>query len=161
MWIHSNRNWNLAKNFALNHIFILSSLVKAQEKAQTIHQKELFQLIQSGYQHQQHLMWKTFIYRRFLFTEVSFPHLHPQENRNIEEAARCLVEHILTNEESSAMERERDSIVLSGDTNATKNHFNCSLCEKYWGLQRWAHHRSEEELLFGSLIWTELQITHK
>ncbi|XP_013877717.1 ras-related protein Rab-38 [Austrofundulus limnaeus] len=54
-----------------------------------------------------------------------------KENTNIEEAARCLVEHILTNEESSAMERERDSVVLSGDTNTTKAHFNCSLCEKY------------------------------
>ncbi|XP_037543244.1 ras-related protein Rab-38 [Nematolebias whitei] len=54
-----------------------------------------------------------------------------KENRNIEEAARCLVEHILTNEESSVTERESASIDLSGDASSSKRHFNCSVCEKY------------------------------
>ncbi|XP_024921630.1 ras-related protein Rab-38 [Cynoglossus semilaevis] len=53
-----------------------------------------------------------------------------KENTNIEEAVRCLVEHILNNEESTVMEREPGSISLSGYTSTTKDHLNCSSCVK-------------------------------
>ncbi|KAG7515868.1 ras-related protein Rab-32-like [Solea senegalensis] len=53
-----------------------------------------------------------------------------KENTNIEEAARCLVEHILNNEESSVTERDPGSLVLSGFTNSTSDHLNCSSCVK-------------------------------
>ncbi|XP_061607184.1 ras-related protein Rab-32 [Phyllopteryx taeniolatus] len=53
-----------------------------------------------------------------------------KENSNIEEAAQCLVEHILSNEESPPMEREPATLVLSGYANATKEHHGCSSCPK-------------------------------
>lgn len=55
-----------------------------------------------------------------------------QENTNIEEAVRCLVEHILNNEESPLVERDPSTLVLSGYTNTTRDHFNCSSCVKWW-----------------------------
>lgn len=56
-----------------------------------------------------------------------------QENTNIEEAARCLVEHILNNEESPMIERDPSTLVLSGYTNTAKDHLNssCSSCLKW------------------------------
>lgn len=51
-----------------------------------------------------------------------------QENTNIEEAARCLIGHILNNEEVT--ERDAGSLVLSGYTNPTKDHLNCLSCAK-------------------------------
>uniref|UniRef100_A0A3Q2YKR8 Ras-related protein Rab n=1 Tax=Hippocampus comes TaxID=109280 RepID=A0A3Q2YKR8_HIPCM len=48
-----------------------------------------------------------------------------KENSNIEEAAHCLVEHILSNEESHPTEREPAALVLSGYANATKEHLGC------------------------------------
>ncbi|XP_044077878.1 ras-related protein Rab-38 isoform X2 [Siniperca chuatsi] len=54
-----------------------------------------------------------------------------KENANIEEAARCLVEHILNNEERPMIERDPSSLVLSGYTNTTKDHLNCSSCVKW------------------------------
>uniref|UniRef100_A0A3Q2QZR3 RAB38c, member of RAS oncogene family n=1 Tax=Fundulus heteroclitus TaxID=8078 RepID=A0A3Q2QZR3_FUNHE len=53
-----------------------------------------------------------------------------KENTNIEEAAHCLVEHILNNEESAVTEREPTSILLSGYTSTTSSHFKCSSCLK-------------------------------
>ncbi|XP_017276764.1 ras-related protein Rab-32 [Kryptolebias marmoratus] len=52
-----------------------------------------------------------------------------KENTNIEEAARCLVEHILTSGGSSLTEREPGSVVLSGDASATRSRFSCAPCE--------------------------------
>lgn len=54
--------------------------------------------------------------------------LLPQENTDIEEATRCLVEHILNNEEVT--ERDPGSLVLSGYTNTTKDHLSCLSCAK-------------------------------
>uniref|UniRef100_A0A7N6BLF7 Ras-related protein Rab n=1 Tax=Anabas testudineus TaxID=64144 RepID=A0A7N6BLF7_ANATE len=51
-----------------------------------------------------------------------------KENTNIEEAARCLIGHILNNEEVT--ERDAGSLVLSGYTNPTKDHLNCLSCAK-------------------------------
>ncbi|XP_049597971.1 ras-related protein Rab-38 [Syngnathus scovelli] len=53
-----------------------------------------------------------------------------KENSNIEEAAHCLVEHILDNEESPPTEREPATLLLSGYANATKEHLSCSSCPK-------------------------------
>ncbi|XP_035998805.1 ras-related protein Rab-38 isoform X2 [Fundulus heteroclitus] len=53
-----------------------------------------------------------------------------KENTHIEEAAHCLVEHILNNEESAVTEREPNSILLSGYTSTTSSHFKCSSCLK-------------------------------
>lgn len=79
-----------------------------------------------------------------------------QENTNIEEATRCLVQHILNNEETPVIERDPGSLVLSGYTNTAKEHLNCSSCVKWWLLtihrqpgseQQWGHgHRDK----FGS-----------
>lgn len=54
-----------------------------------------------------------------------------QENTNIEEAARCLVEHILRNEESLVTEREPGSLILSGCATTSKQHLGCSSCSKW------------------------------
>ncbi|XP_037323523.2 ras-related protein Rab-38 [Pungitius pungitius] len=53
-----------------------------------------------------------------------------KENAKIEEAAHCLVQHILHNEESLVVEREPSSLVLSAYTNTTKDHLHCSACTK-------------------------------
>lgn len=55
-----------------------------------------------------------------------------KENTNIEEAAHCLVEHILNNEESPALEREPTSLILSGYSHSPRDHFNftCPSCPK-------------------------------
>ncbi|MEQ2303295.1 hypothetical protein AMECASPLE_015284 [Ameca splendens] len=53
-----------------------------------------------------------------------------KENTNIKEAAWCLVEHILNNEESLMTEPEPNSILLSGCTSTTSSNFNCSSCLK-------------------------------
>lgn len=50
-----------------------------------------------------------------------------QENTNIDEAARCLVEHIMNNEESSVSEREPTSILLSGYASTARSPLNCVL----------------------------------
>lgn len=55
----------------------------------------------------------------------------PQENTNIEDAAHCLVEHILNNEDSPFLEREPTSLVLSGYNGTTREPFNCSSCPKW------------------------------
>ncbi|KAG8008072.1 Ras-related protein Rab-38 [Nibea albiflora] len=54
-----------------------------------------------------------------------------KENTNIEEAASCLVEHILNNEDSPVIERDPSTLVLSGYTSSTKDHLNCSSCLKW------------------------------
>uniref|UniRef100_A0A3P9AX19 Ras-related protein Rab n=1 Tax=Maylandia zebra TaxID=106582 RepID=A0A3P9AX19_9CICH len=54
-----------------------------------------------------------------------------KENTNIEEAARCLVEHILRNEESLVTEREPGSLILSGCATTSKQHLGCSSCSKW------------------------------
>lgn len=54
-----------------------------------------------------------------------------QENTNIEEAARCLVEHILRNEESLVTEREPGSLILSGCATTSQQHLGCSSCSKW------------------------------
>ncbi|XP_047463347.1 ras-related protein Rab-32 isoform X2 [Mugil cephalus] len=53
------------------------------------------------------------------------------KNSNIEEAARCLVENILTNEETPTAEREAGSLVLSGCTSATRTGLVCSSCTRW------------------------------
>lgn len=55
-----------------------------------------------------------------------------KENTNIDEAAHCLVEHILNNEESPGLEREPTSLVLSGYSHSHRDHFNmtCPSCPK-------------------------------
>ncbi|XP_054907274.1 ras-related protein Rab-38-like [Poeciliopsis prolifica] len=53
-----------------------------------------------------------------------------KENTNIEEAARCLVEHIMNNEEISVTEREPTSILLSGYASTARSPLNCSSCLK-------------------------------
>ncbi|XP_032433186.1 ras-related protein Rab-38 [Xiphophorus hellerii] len=53
-----------------------------------------------------------------------------KENTNIDEAARCLVEHIMNNEESSVSEREPTSILLSGYASTARSPLNCSSCLK-------------------------------
>ncbi|XP_077448321.1 ras-related protein Rab-32 [Stigmatopora argus] len=53
-----------------------------------------------------------------------------KENSNIEEAAHCLVQNVLSNEESTPVEREPTTLVLSGYANATKKHLGCSSCPK-------------------------------
>lgn len=54
-----------------------------------------------------------------------------KENTNIEDAAHCLVEHILNNEDSPFLEREPTSLVLSGYNGTTREPFNCSSCPKW------------------------------
>ncbi|XP_072301824.1 ras-related protein Rab-32 [Eucyclogobius newberryi] len=56
-----------------------------------------------------------------------------KENTNIEEAANCLVEHILSNEESPGLEREPTSLMLSGYSHGNRDHFNlnCPSCPKW------------------------------
>ncbi|XP_043996152.1 ras-related protein Rab-38 isoform X2 [Gambusia affinis] len=53
-----------------------------------------------------------------------------KDNTNIDEAAHCLVEHIMNNEESSVSEQEPTSILLSGYTSTTRSPLNCSSCLK-------------------------------
>ncbi|CAG5872247.1 ras-related protein Rab-38 [Menidia menidia] len=53
-----------------------------------------------------------------------------KDNTNIEEAARCLVEHILLNEESPLIEHEPGSLILSGYSTSSKNHLKCLSCVK-------------------------------
>ncbi|XP_061660266.1 ras-related protein Rab-38 [Syngnathoides biaculeatus] len=53
-----------------------------------------------------------------------------KENSNIEEAAHCLVEHIVSNEETHPMEREPPTLVLSAYPTATKEQLSCSSCPK-------------------------------
>ncbi|XP_015229399.1 PREDICTED: ras-related protein Rab-38-like [Cyprinodon variegatus] len=53
-----------------------------------------------------------------------------KENTNIEEAVRCLVEHILNNEEYLVTEREPNSIPLSEYASSTSRDLNCSSCLK-------------------------------
>lgn len=65
-----------------------------------------------------------------LFT-VASPCFALQENTNIEEAARCLVEHILSNEENPLIERDPSSLVLSGYSNTRKDQLSCSSCLKW------------------------------
>ncbi|KAJ0003969.1 hypothetical protein NQD34_010183 [Periophthalmus magnuspinnatus] len=56
-----------------------------------------------------------------------------KENTNIEEAANCLVEHIMTNEENPGLEREPTSLVLSGYSHSHRDHLNinCPSCPKW------------------------------
>lgn len=65
-----------------------------------------------------------------LFT-VASPCFVPQENTNIEEAVRCLVEHILRNEENPLIERDPGALVLSGYGNTRKDQLSCSSCFKW------------------------------
>ncbi|XP_056140165.1 ras-related protein Rab-32-like [Lampris incognitus] len=51
-----------------------------------------------------------------------------KENSNIEEAARCLVEHILANEESTVMDRDAGSLMLSAYTKKSKDRLKCTSC---------------------------------
>ncbi|KAM4620373.1 ras-related protein Rab-38 [Polymixia lowei] len=54
-----------------------------------------------------------------------------KENRNIEEAVQCLVEHILANEESTVTDGEPGSLVLSGyNSNSAKDHLRCRSCAR-------------------------------
>ncbi|XP_076024837.1 ras-related protein Rab-38 [Genypterus blacodes] len=55
-----------------------------------------------------------------------------KENTNIEEAARCLVQHILANEENTVIDSEPGSFVLTEYTAPAKDHFNfsCNSCAK-------------------------------
>lgn len=61
-------------------------------------------------------------------TSPSFFYLRLQENTNIEEGVRCLVEHIRSNEEVT--ERGGGSLVLSGKAETAKEHLACSSCAK-------------------------------
>ncbi|KAJ0061675.1 hypothetical protein NL108_005829 [Boleophthalmus pectinirostris] len=56
-----------------------------------------------------------------------------KENTNIEEAANCLVGHILSNEDNPALEREPTSLILSGYSHSHRDHFNlnCPSCPKW------------------------------
>lgn len=54
-----------------------------------------------------------------------------KENTNIEEAARCLVGHILSNEENPLTEREPGSLILSGYSSSRKDQLSCSSCLKW------------------------------
>ncbi|XP_060941277.1 ras-related protein Rab-38-like [Limanda limanda] len=62
---------------------------------------------------------------------VSWFETSAKENTNIEEAARCLIKHILDIEESPMSERDPGSLILSGYANATKDHLKCSSCSKW------------------------------
>ncbi|XP_062309616.1 ras-related protein Rab-38 [Osmerus eperlanus] len=53
-----------------------------------------------------------------------------KENTNIEVAARCLVEHILANEETAAPKADPDLLILPGHNNTTKERARCLSCAK-------------------------------
>lgn len=53
-----------------------------------------------------------------------------KENTNIEEAVRCLVEHILANEGSGGADGDPGSLVLSGYSCKTKDRLRCGSCVK-------------------------------
>uniref|UniRef100_A0AAV2J712 Ras-related protein Rab n=1 Tax=Knipowitschia caucasica TaxID=637954 RepID=A0AAV2J712_KNICA len=55
-----------------------------------------------------------------------------KENKNIEEAVNCLVEHILNNEQNPGADREPSPMVLSGYSHSHRDfNFQCPSCPKF------------------------------
>ncbi|KAF7662531.1 hypothetical protein LDENG_00233570 [Lucifuga dentata] len=61
---------------------------------------------------------------------ISWFETSAKENTNIEEAARCLVQHILANEENTVIDNEPGSFILTEYAANTKDYFSCNSCPK-------------------------------